>query len=256
MSAEGTLVIEVLSGARAGDRVALPLPSAVGRSPESALCLPDAHLSGAHGRFEARDGGVVYVDRGSTNGSMHDRDGHRTPLSVALSEVALAAGDTLELGDPAQTVVLRVVAVPELADDAPGTITGDWINEGDFVVLAGEGTAVNRTRDMDSPGWSLLSGARLHALVEKLLSGSAAAAEPDGLVEESGIIAFGVTLTDLFGVHSRADFDADRVLGHPDFGQAAVMPRHGSTAHGPRLVRDLGGRNHAAQGGGRCAAVF
>ena len=69
MSAEGTLVIEVLSGARAGDRVALPLPSAVGRSPESALCLPDAHLSGAHGRFEARDGGVVYVDRGSTNGS-------------------------------------------------------------------------------------------------------------------------------------------------------------------------------------------
>jgi len=122
MSAEGTLVIEVLSGARAGDRVALPLPSAVGRSPESALCLPDAHLSGAHGRFEARDGGVVYVDRGSTNGSMHDRDGHRTPLSVALSEVALAAGDTLELGDPAQTVVLRVVAVPELADDAPGQV--------------------------------------------------------------------------------------------------------------------------------------
>ncbi len=132
-----------------------------------------------------------------------------------------------------------------LADDAPGTITGDWINEGDFAVLAGEGTAANRTRHMDSPGWSLLSGARLHALVEKLLSGCASAAEPNGLVEESGIIAFGVTLTDLFGVHSRADFDADRVLGHPDFGQAAVMPRHGSTEHGPRLVRDLGGRNHA-----------
>jgi predicted acylesterase/phospholipase RssA len=132
-----------------------------------------------------------------------------------------------------------------LDDDAPSTITGDWINEGDFVVLAGEGTVAHRTPHMDSPGWSLLSGARLQALVEKLLSGSATAAEPDGLVEDSGIVAFGVTLTDLFGVHSRADFDADRVLGHPDFGQAAVMPRHGSTAHGPRLVRDLGGRNHA-----------
>jgi len=132
-----------------------------------------------------------------------------------------------------------------LEDDAPGTITGDWINEGDFVVLAGEGTAAARTEHIDAPGWSLLSGARLRDLVERLLSGGATATEPDHLLEDSGIVAFGVTLTDLFGVHAHADFDADRVLGHPDFGQAPMIPSQGSPSHGPRLVRDLGGRNHA-----------
>lgn len=133
-----------------------------------------------------------------------------------------------------------------LADDAPGTITGDWINEGDFVVLAGEGTDAARTEHMDAPGWSLLSGARLRELVERLLGGTTGSAQaPDGLLETSGIVAFGVTLTDLFGVHAHADFDADRVLGHPDFGQAPVIPGQATAGHGPRLVRDLGGRNHA-----------
>lgn len=122
MSAEGTLVIEVLSGGRGGERVVLPLPSGVGRSPESALCLPDAHLSAAHARFEARDGGVAYVDRASTNGSVHMREGRRTALTATVPEVMLAVGDTLELGDPTQAVILRVAALPEPADDTPGQV--------------------------------------------------------------------------------------------------------------------------------------
>lgn len=146
--------------------------------------------------------------------------------------------------------VAKALFVPDylgegLPDDAPGTMTGDWINEGDFVVLAGEGTETSRTPHMDAPGWSLLSGSRLTALVERLLRGSGPCDLRDDLVEDSGIVAFGVTLTDLFGVHAHADFDADRVLGHPDFGLAPVIPGGSHGPHGPRLVRDLGGRNHA-----------
>ena len=132
-----------------------------------------------------------------------------------------------------------------LPDDAPGTMTGDWINEGDFVVLAGDGVEASRTEHMDAPGWSLLSGARLRSLVERLLRGAPDSGAPDDLVEDSGVLAFGVTLTDLFGVHAHADFDADRVMGHPDFGLAPVTAGVSQGPHAPRVVRDLGGRNHA-----------
>ena len=103
------LILEVVRGARAGERFVVEPPATLGRAPDATLRLPDAHLSSHHGRiYRADDGGIRFVDRGSSNGSVHLRGNASTPLRGDCVECELWHGDTLRLGDSDDPVELRV----------------------------------------------------------------------------------------------------------------------------------------------------
>ncbi len=102
------LQLEILSGARAGERISVTLPCSIGRSPKNSLCLPDGHLSGSHGRLHQLKGSICYLDQGSSNGSAHLREGSLTQLSGDCSEAELWDGDELRLGDPQAPVLIRI----------------------------------------------------------------------------------------------------------------------------------------------------
>jgi len=66
-------------------------PLTIGRASDNGLVLHDTRVSRYHGRLQARQGALVYTDLGSTNGSRVN--------GVPVDEVALGAGDRLEVGD-------------------------------------------------------------------------------------------------------------------------------------------------------------
>ena len=68
----------------------------IGRGEENDLVLPDSRISRAHGLVSARQGGLVYTDLGSTNGSFVN--------GTRVREVALGPGDVLRLGDSTVTI--------------------------------------------------------------------------------------------------------------------------------------------------------
>ena len=68
----------------------------MGRGEENDLVLPDSRISRAHGLLSARQGGLVYTDLGSTNGSFVN--------GARVNEVALGPGDVLRLGDSTVTI--------------------------------------------------------------------------------------------------------------------------------------------------------
>ncbi len=119
MSHTDALILEVQRGARSGERFVVEPPATVGRAADATLHLPDAHLSSQHGRlYRADDGGLRFVDRGSSNGSVHLRGETVTPLVGDCVECELWHGDLLKLGDPDDPVVLRV----HLAEPAGATV--------------------------------------------------------------------------------------------------------------------------------------
>lgn len=126
----------------------------------------------------------------------------------------------------------------------PGTITGDWIHGGDFEKLSVEGNDAIRSGAVEAPGWTLISGAKLHDLSANALSGEVTAPDAASPLDPSGIVAVGITLTDLLGYHEPAEFLPDQVLGHPSFG--APHTTHAQVqSHAGMQVHDLGGRGHA-----------
>jgi hypothetical protein len=72
-------------------------PIRIGRGPECELVLRDSRVSRRHVRLAARDGVLILTDLGSTNGTMVN--GHR------VSEVALGAGDRIELGETSLVIL-------------------------------------------------------------------------------------------------------------------------------------------------------
>ncbi|MBU1430662.1 sigma 54-interacting transcriptional regulator [Myxococcota bacterium] len=111
---DATLVLEVLTGARAGARLTVDLPCSVGRAASAALCLPDAHLSGLHGQLRREGDALYYLDKGSSNGSRHVRGKAISRLEGHHLEAELWDGDELHLGVPEEAVILRV-SLPEPA---------------------------------------------------------------------------------------------------------------------------------------------
>ncbi len=75
-------------------------PLTVGRARDNGVVLADGRVSRHHGRFQARHGALVYTDLGSTNGSRVN--------GVRVDEIALGAGDRLQVGD----TVLVVETLP------------------------------------------------------------------------------------------------------------------------------------------------
>jgi hypothetical protein len=129
-------------------------------------------------------------------------------------------------------------------NDAPGTLSGDWVHGGEIGKLVVEGNTPMESGPVHSPGWTLLSGARLYDLIVEMLTREVAPSTLTSPMDPSHVIGLAVTLTDLMGYHEPAEFEAERVRGHADFGlsdaRSSVLYR-GREAE----VRDLGSRGHA-----------
>ncbi|MEO1272627.1 MAG: sigma 54-interacting transcriptional regulator, partial [Myxococcota bacterium] len=85
----------------------------LGRNDQNMVVLDNPHISGLHGRLIFKNGGYVYEDLGSTNGSMVRTskgqdivvDPRKTP------EIELHQGDQLLLGDIASPVRIDIVSL-------------------------------------------------------------------------------------------------------------------------------------------------
>jgi predicted acylesterase/phospholipase RssA len=126
--------------------------------------------------------------------------------------------------------------------DEAGTMTGDWVHGASLEALAGRGRVGATAGPVEAPGWTVLSGAALYELCVRTLGPGRVEADEAAPLDETGFVGVGITLTDLLGFHEPAEFDDERVLGHPDYGAA---PCGASRVHGRRVVRDLGGKGHA-----------
>jgi transcriptional regulator with GAF, ATPase, and Fis domain len=81
----------------------------IGRAPEGTVVLSDFHLSGDHAQISQIGEHYVFRDLRSTNGSAIERDGRRIAVDAAARwEIALADGDILLLGNPAEPVRIAV----------------------------------------------------------------------------------------------------------------------------------------------------
>lgn len=132
--------------------------------------------------------------------------------------------------------------------DAVGTATGDWIEYADFDELTVEGNTPATSGSVEAPGWTIMSGAKLFDMAQQALKPSyeidMSRALSESPIDPDGIVAIGITLTDLLGYHEYAEFECRSVLGHPEFG--AVKPT-APTYHGyaGEEVRDLGILKHS-----------
>ncbi|MDO8486044.1 MAG: DUF3662 and FHA domain-containing protein [Candidatus Limnocylindrales bacterium] len=75
----------------------------IGRGEDNDLVARDLRVSRHHGRIVGRRGTLVYLDRGSTNGSKVNGE--------PVTEVVLGVGDRLEVGDTA--LILEVAGAPD-----------------------------------------------------------------------------------------------------------------------------------------------
>lgn len=132
--------------------------------------------------------------------------------------------------------------------DTLGTMTGDWIEYGSFEHLGVQGDTPVKEGSVESPGWTLLSPNHLYDVARNALhSANYDAAADDKKISplpENKIVGVGITLTDLLGYHEYAEFDAEQVLGHPQFGADHTDRVHFSSLADSE-VRDLGVRQHS-----------
>ena len=133
--------------------------------------------------------------------------------------------------------------------DAPGTMTGDWINNASFEALSIEGNEFQHEGSVEAPGWTLLNAAKLYDVARDALTAEDSGCvdptkDPASPVPEHGMVGVGITLTDLLGYHEHAEFDARHVMGHPSFGMTAPKDARYRRLEG-RDVRDLGVKKHA-----------
>jgi pSer/pThr/pTyr-binding forkhead associated (FHA) protein len=91
------VVLEVREPGRPPRRIPISGgPIRIGRGQDCELVLRDSRVSRRHARVAARDGVLVLTDLGSTNGTRVNGD--------RVTEVALGAGDRIELGETRLTV--------------------------------------------------------------------------------------------------------------------------------------------------------
>jgi transcriptional regulator with GAF, ATPase, and Fis domain len=115
------IVLEILNGT-ATQRLHRVLASGgtatIGRSPASTVIVTDYHLSGDHAQITQIGDHFVFRDLRSTNGSAIERDARRIPVDAAARwEVALADGDFILLGNPANPVRIAVRIGDEAEED-------------------------------------------------------------------------------------------------------------------------------------------
>ncbi len=94
----------------------------IGRAPQGTVVLSDFHLSGDHAQITQVGEHYVFRDLRSTNGSAIEREGRRIAVDAAARwEIALADGDVLLLGNPADPVRIAV----RIGDDGAVEDLGD-----------------------------------------------------------------------------------------------------------------------------------
>jgi len=90
----------------------------VGRAPSNDLCLPNPIVSGRHGRILKRDGGLVYEDLRSTNGSMVVRQNNEAePVPPGPAGTAIGVGDQIQVGN---TLIAPVIESGRATVGEPG----------------------------------------------------------------------------------------------------------------------------------------
>ena len=115
------IVLEVLQGTTS-QRVHRVLGTSgtttIGRAPASTIVLTDFHLSGDHAQITQIGEHYVFRDLRSTNGSAIEREGRRIVVDAAARwELALADGDVILLGNPADPVRIAVRIGDEAEED-------------------------------------------------------------------------------------------------------------------------------------------
>ncbi len=109
---QATLVV-VEPGGRSRTIVVEGRPMTIGRSADNGLVLDDARVSRHHARIQARDGVLILSDLGSTNGTWAG--------GARVSEMAIGAGDRIEIGDS----LITVAAVEDDPASTGGSGSGD-----------------------------------------------------------------------------------------------------------------------------------
>jgi|GEM_PF-4158006 len=109
-----SLVLTILSGARAGERLPVRRDRfRIGRGPGNDLIFPEFdHVSTRHGELRKEAGLWFFQDLGSTNGSAVRRAEERGFLDLRKLHrppVELGDGDELHLGDPAAPLRVSIV---------------------------------------------------------------------------------------------------------------------------------------------------
>ncbi|MEJ7599418.1 MAG: FHA domain-containing protein, partial [Kofleriaceae bacterium] len=106
------IVLEVIQGTtsqRVHRVLATGGTATIGRAPASTIVLTDFHLSGDHAQITQIGEHFVFRDLRSTNGSAIEREGRRIVVDAAARwELALADGDVILLGNPADPVRISV----------------------------------------------------------------------------------------------------------------------------------------------------
>ena len=103
------LTLEVIAGESSGARFEIESAGAtLGRAPTAQVSLGNIHLSSEHGQLFREDDVWIYRDLHSTNGSRLTRAGEEHVIDSSRNwEVVLRDGDQLNLGNPAEPVILR-----------------------------------------------------------------------------------------------------------------------------------------------------
>jgi len=86
----------------------------IGRGHTNLLTVDNPHVSTHHARVELSDRGALFVDMGSTNGSMVQRGSKKIPVAAGGAGIMLEVGDVIVLGDSAAPVTVVVL------DDSAG----------------------------------------------------------------------------------------------------------------------------------------
>jgi pSer/pThr/pTyr-binding forkhead associated (FHA) protein len=89
----------------------------IGRGSTNLLMVDNPHVSTHHARVELSSRGALFVDMGSTNGSMVQRGSKKIPVAAGGAGIMVEVGDVLVLGDSAAPVTIVVL------DDATGGAT-------------------------------------------------------------------------------------------------------------------------------------
>jgi hypothetical protein len=111
--AVGVRLVLTTAGGRRREFALDGRPVTIGRAADNVIRIDDRRVSRHHARIVTREGGLVLVDLGSTNGTWVG--------GLRISEIALGVGDRIEIGRGAAELRLEATPDPGTGPPDPGT---------------------------------------------------------------------------------------------------------------------------------------